>query len=163
MQDLILDINSKTKIMEFEFWQIWLTIAFICFIMEIFIPSFILFNFGIGALVGSLVAGLGFSVEWQIAFFSAATLASFFLIRPAVRKFAYKRSDPVLTNANAMIGRLAKVTEEIDNLNNQGRVILDGDNWQARSAGNEHIGKGTTVEIIGLNSIILIVKPSSIK
>ena len=57
--------------MEFELWHIWLLIALISFIMEIFIPSFILFNFGIGALVGSLAAGLNLSIESQIVLFSS--------------------------------------------------------------------------------------------
>lgn len=144
--------------MEFELWHIWLIIALISFIMEIFIPSFVLFNFGIGAVVGSFAAGLNLSVEWQIVLFSTGTLLSFFLIRPVMKKYAYKRSDGFKTNIDAMVGRQAKVTEEIDNENNRGRVLLDGDNWQARSLHNEVIPQGTLVEITQLKSIILIVK-----
>lgn len=126
--------------------------------MEIFVPSFVLFNFGIGALVGSLAAGLNLSIEWQIVLFSAGTLLSFFLIRPVMKKYAYRRSEDVKTNTDALIGRQATVTEEISNENNRGRVLLDGDNWQARSLSNETIPAGTIVEIVQLNSIILIVK-----
>lgn len=126
--------------------------------MEIFVPSFVLFNFGIGALVGSLAAGLHLSIEWQIVFFSAGTLLSFFLVRPVMKKYAYHRSEDVKTNTDALVGRQATVTEEISNENNQGRVLLDGDNWQARSLSNETIPAGTIVEIVQLNSIILIVK-----
>ena len=144
--------------MEFELWHIWLIIALILFIMEIFIPSFVLFNFGIGAVVGSLAAGLNLSLEWQIVLFSVATLMSFFLIRPVMKKYAYKRSDGFKTNLDAMVGRQAKVTEEIDNENNRGRVSLDGDIWQAHSLNNEIIPTGTTVEIVQLKSIVLIVK-----
>ena len=144
--------------MEFELWHIWLIIALILFIMEIFIPSFVLFNFGIGAVVGSMAAGLNLSLEWQIVLFSVATLMSFFLIRPVMKKYAYKRSDGFKTNLDAMIGRQAKVNEEIDNENNRGRISLDGDIWQARSLNNEIIPTGTTVEIVQLKSIVLIVK-----
>lgn len=126
--------------------------------MEIFIPSFILFNFGIGALVGSLAAGLDLSPEWQIVLFSSGTLLSFFLVRPVMKKVAYKYSEGRKTNVDAMIGRLAKVTENISNENHRGRVLLDGDNWQARSLDNDEIPAGTTVEIVQLNSIVLIVK-----
>lgn len=126
--------------------------------MEIFIPSFVLFNFGIGAVLGSFAAGLNLSLEWQIVFFSAGTLLSFFLIRPAMKKYAYRRSDGFKTNIDAMVGRQATVTEEISNENNRGRVSLDGDIWQARSQSNEVIPAGTPVEIVQLNSIILIVK-----
>lgn len=144
--------------MEFEFWHIWLLIALICFIMEIFIPSFVLFNFGIGALVGSLAAGISLSAEWQVVLFSSGTLMSFFLIRPAMKKYAYKRAHDIKTNVDAMVGRRAIVTEAIDNLTNLGRVSLDGDIWQARSHSNESIPAGTPVEIVQVNSIILTVK-----
>lgn len=144
--------------MEFELWHIWLIIALITFIMEIFIPSFVLFNFGIGAVVGSFAAGLNLSVEWQIVLFSAGTLMSFFLIRPVMKKYAYQRSDGYKTNLDAMIGRTAKVTEEISNENNRGRVSLDGDTWQARTQNNEIVPAGTLVEIVQLNSIIVIVR-----
>ncbi len=144
--------------MEFELWHIWLIIALICFIMEIFIPSFVLFNFGIGAVIGSFAAGLNLSLEWQIVLFSSGTLMSFFLVRPAMKKFAYKRTQGFKTNMEAMVGRQATVSEEISNENNRGRVSLDGDIWQARSQNNEIIAQGTLVEIVQLNSIILIVK-----
>ncbi len=144
--------------MEFELWHIWLIIALILFIMEIFVPSFVLFNFGIGAVVGSFAAGLNLSTEWQIVFFSLGTIMSFFLIRPVMMKFAYKRSDGFKTNVDAMVGREAKVIEEINHENNQGRISLDGDIWQARSLGNEVIPSGSFVEIVQLKSIVLIVK-----
>ncbi len=147
--------------MNFEFWHIWLIIALICFIMEIFIPSFVLFNFGIGALAGSLVAGLELSIEWQIIVFSAGTLISFFTIRPAMKKFAYQRSDNTLTNVHAMIGRQAKVIETIDNDNNRGRVVMDGDEWKAKSLTNEQIPANSAVEIVQIDSIILTVKTIS--
>lgn len=144
--------------MEFEFWHIWLLIALLSFIMEIFIPSFVLFNFGIGALVGSLAAALNLSVEWQIVLFSLGTLMSFLLVRPVMKRWAYRRSGDYRSNVDAMIGRIARVSEEISNENNRGRVTLDGDIWQARSLDNELIPEGASVEIVQINSIILIVK-----
>jgi membrane protein implicated in regulation of membrane protease activity len=145
--------------MEFEAWHIWLIIAFICLIMEIFLPSFILFNFGVGAFIGSLAAGLGASVEIQIVLFSVGTLLSFVLIRPVVKRYGYKRSAHVATNVDAMPGKKARVVEPIDNLKNLGRVALDGDDWRARSLNDEIIEAGTIVEIVKIESITLFVKP----
>jgi membrane protein implicated in regulation of membrane protease activity len=144
--------------MEFELWHIWLMIALIAFILEIFIPSFVLFNFGIGSLVGSLAAGLNLSLEWQIVLFSMGTLVSFVLVRPVMKKYAYKRSMEYKSNVDAIIGRIAQVSEDISNENNRGLVMLDGDVWQARSCNNQLIPKGTLVEVVQVNSIILIVK-----
>lgn len=129
--------------------------------MEIFIPSFVLFNFGVGALLGSLAAGLNMPLEWQIVCFSIGTLVSFFLIRPIMKKYAYRRSDNSKTNVDAMVGRRALVTDDISNENNTGLVSLDGDIWKARALNNEIIPKGTFVEIVQVNSIVLFVKPAS--
>jgi len=146
--------------MEFELWHIWLITALIFFIMEIFIPSFVLFNFGIGALIGSLAAGFNLAPEWQILLFSLGTLSSFFLVRPVMRKYAYLKSMDYKSNVDALVGRFAEVIEDINNKNNQGLISLDGDIWKARSHFNCIIPKGTLVEIVQINSIILIVKTS---
>lgn len=145
--------------MNFDIWQIWLLLAIVCFILEIFIPSFVVFNFGIGALLATLAAGINFSLEWQIVFFSVGTLTSFFLIRPVMIKWFYKKSHAVKTNTEAMQGRIGVVSETIDNLNNRGRVQLDGDDWKARSVNNEIITNGTSVEIVKTESILIIVTP----
>lgn len=146
--------------MNFDVWHIWLLIAFICLILEIFIPSFVIFNFGVGAFLGALAAVIGLSMEWQIIFFSIGTLSSFFLVRPVMKRWFYKKSDLVKTNIDAMAGRTGIVTETIDIKNNTGRVQLDGDDWKAKSENNEVIPVGTSVEIIKNESILLIVKSS---
>lgn len=145
--------------MEFDIWHIWLLTAIVCLILEIIVPSFVVFNFGVGALLATIAAGINLSIEWQIVFFSIGTLTSFFLVRPVMIKWFYKKSDTIKTNIAAMHGRTGLVTETIDNLNNTGRVQLDGDDWKARSLNNEIITKGTPVEIIKTESILLIVTP----
>ncbi len=146
--------------MNFDIWQIWLLGAIICLILEIFIPSFVVFNFGVGAILATLAAVLNLPVEWQIIFFAAGTLTSFFLIRPVMMKWFYKKSDPVKTNIDAIHGRIGIVSETIDNRKNTGRVQLDGDDWKARSLTDESIEKGTSVEIIKTESILIIVTPT---
>lgn len=144
--------------MEFEIWHIWLMVAIVFFTLEIFIPSFIVINFGVGALFATLIAAAGGSLQWQLFFFSIFTLASFFSIRPILKKWAYKRSDKVETNVNAMIGRTGIVTEKIDAAKNTGLVKIDGDIWQAITADGGVIGPGTIVQVVKLDSIILTVK-----
>ena len=144
--------------MEFEIWHIWLIVSIVFFILEIVLPSFVVFNFGVGALFATLVAGLGGSVQWQLFVFSIATLISFFLIRPALKRWAYRRSDKVETNMNALVGRKGIVSEKIDQQNNTGRILVDGDDWKAVSADGSVIEKNKQVEIIKVNSIVMEVK-----
>ncbi|MBN1768971.1 MAG: NfeD family protein [Prolixibacteraceae bacterium] len=144
--------------MEFEIWHIWLMVSITFFILEIFIPSFVVFNFGIGALVAALAAAIELNLQWQILFFSIATLASFFSIRPVLKKWAYKRSHAVRTNATALIGRIGKVIETIDTKQNTGLVKIDGDVWQAKTDEAEQIKIGQSVEVTAIDSIVLHVK-----
>ncbi len=144
--------------MEFEVWHIWLIASVLLFILEIILPSFVVFNFGIGALVAYLVAGLGGSPQWQVLFFSLATLMSFFLIRPALKKWAYRRSDKIETNMTGLVGKKGVVVETIDPGKNTGRIVIDGDNWLARSHDSSVIGIHTRVVVTRVDSIVMEVK-----
>jgi membrane protein implicated in regulation of membrane protease activity len=141
--------------MEFEIWHIWLLASIVFFILEIVIPSFVVFNLGVGALAATLTAAVGLAVEWQLLLFSAGTISSFFLIRPALKKWAFRRSDKTETNVNAMIGRKGVATETIDASKNTGRVKLDGDDWKARSKDGSIIHNGELVVICNVESIVV--------
>ena len=74
-------------------------------------------------------------------------------------RYAYKKSKHIKTNAEALVGRTGVVSVRIDNALNQGRVAIDGDDWKAIAEANEVIDVGTKVQIMRLESIIVIVKP----
>ena len=73
-------------------------------------------------------------------------------------KFLDRKSKDVKTNADALVGRRAVVSERIDAAQHTGRVAVDGDDWKAIAADGSVIEKGTEVEIVKLGSIILTVK-----
>jgi membrane-bound ClpP family serine protease len=50
------------------------------------------------------------------------------------------------------------VIDEINNEINKGRVLIDGDTWRSKSLNNEIIKKNSTVQIVKIESTILIVK-----
>ena len=145
--------------MEFEVWHYWLIGSIVFFILEIIIPSFVVFNLGVGALFAALAATLNMSIEWQIFVFCLFTILSFFLIRPTLLKWAYNRSHQINTNVDAYVGRQAVVVDEINPSDEKGSVKLDGSVWQARSADGSVIPSGKTVQIIKVDSIVFEVKP----
>ena len=73
-------------------------------------------------------------------------------------KFVDRKSKDVKTNADALVGKRAVVSESIDAAQHTGRVAVDGDDWKAVSEDGSVIEKGTEVEIVKLDSIILTVK-----
>ena len=91
-------------------------------------------------------------------FILIGTALAFMTVRPLVYKFFYKKENEVKTNAEALIGRKAIVSERIEGELHPGRVKVDGDDWKAISLDAEPIEVGEAVEITALNSIIVTVK-----
>ena len=145
--------------MDISVWQIWIIIAILFFILEIFVPTFFAAGLAIGCIFSALVSYFGFGIKIQLIAFSIGTLASFFGVRPFMLKYAYSKRDNLKTNVDALIGKIGKVTVIIDNSQNTGRVIVEGDDWKAETENNEIVDIGGKVEILKVNSTILIVKP----
>jgi membrane protein implicated in regulation of membrane protease activity len=143
-----------------ETWHILLTLGVIAFIAEIFTAGFISGAIGIGFIVAAIGNLIGLGTEWQLLFFAFGVAVTYFLIRPIMTKYGYRKSN-VKTNQDALINRNGTVTEEINNLKNSGRIKIDGDDWKARSLNNELIQVGTIVTVVEIESIVLIVKPLS--
>ena len=71
----------------------------------------------------------------------------------------YLNVNRTRTNAESLIGKEAVVTQTIENLKNQGQVIVGGIEWTARTGDNETvIEKDTVVEIERIEGVKLIVK-----
>ena len=141
-----------------EIYQYWLVAAIILVIVEICTAGFGSICFAIGAGFSSLVAGLGGSFVWQIVVFAVVSLLTFMFLRPIVIRWLDRKSKDVKTNADALVGRKGIVSERIDAVQHTGRVAIDGDDWKAVSADGSVIEKGTSVEILKIDSIILTVK-----
>jgi membrane protein implicated in regulation of membrane protease activity len=144
--------------MNIEIWHIWIIISILLFIIEIFAPTFLAISLAIGCLTSGIVAYFGFDLKIQLIAFSFGTLISFFGVRPIMLKYFHKNSDEVKTNTDALVGRTGRVIDTIDYSKNQGRIMIDGDNWRAETENNEIINEGEQIEVIKVNSTILIVK-----
>ena len=141
-----------------EVYLIWLIVAIALVIFEICSATFGAICFAIGAGFSALAAGLGAGITWQIIIFAVVSLLTFIFLRPFMLKFMDKRSKDVKTNAEALIGRKGIVSERIDAEQHTGRVAIDGDDWKAVSEDGSIIEKGVSVEIVKMDSIIVIVK-----
>lgn len=141
-----------------EIYQYWLVAAIALIIFEICSATFGAICFAIGAGFSALVAGLGGNFTWQIVVFAVVSLLTFIFLRPVAIRWLDSKSKEVKTNADALIGRKGIVSERIDAAQHMGRVAIDGDDWKAVSADGTVIEKGTSVEIIKIDSIILTVK-----
>ena len=141
-----------------EVWHIWVIVALIFVIVEIFTSGFAVMCISFGCLFGAAASALDWDVKWQLLAFAIGTVLAFMTVRPLVYKFFYKKSHEVKTNVDALVGRRAVATERIEGELHPGRVKVDGDDWKAVSLGAEPIEVGDAVEITAINSVILTVK-----
>ena len=144
--------------MDLETWHIWIIIAIILFIAEIFTPAFLAASLAIGCIFAGIVSSMDFGINIQLIAFSAGTLVSFFGIRPFILKVGHNKNGDLKTNVHALVGKTGKVTVTIDNRINRGRVMVEGDDWRAETANDEILLAGEKVEILKIDSTILIVK-----
>jgi membrane protein implicated in regulation of membrane protease activity len=144
--------------MEFEIWHIWIIVAVLLFIVEIFTPAFLAACLAIGCIFAGIFSSMDFGIKIQLLTFSFGTLLSFFGVRPFILKYGHKKSGDLKTNVHALVGKIGKVTVTIDNSQNQGRIIVEGDDWKAETENNEILNAGEKVEILRVDSTILTVK-----
>ena len=141
-------------------WQIWLIIAGLFFIGEIATVGFLIFWFGVGALVAMLISFFTSNVIIQTSVFVISSAILLFATKPFVKKFIDVKSTN--TNAFSIIGKKALVRKEI-NYNSVGQIKINGEIWSAESENNEIIPEGSEVEIVKINGVKAIVKPIEIK
>ena len=87
-------------------------------------------------------------------------MLSLLFIRPSALKYLHRNADDRLSNADALMGREGRVSQDIA-AGAHGRVAIDGDDWKAVSADGQPIAKGTAVRVVDRDSIILTVQPIS--
>ena len=136
-------------------WQVWAVVAVVCLILELSSGDFFIICFSIGAVFAVVGAALGLSVYWQLFGFAVFSLLSIFFVRPVALRYLHKNEPNRASNADALLGRIGKVTEAVKEGSN-GYVQIDGDLWKAVS--NMDIPVGTSVRVIGRESTIITVE-----
>ena len=138
-------------------WLLWCVVTFVCLILELTSGDFFVTCFAIGGLVAIVSAVIGLPFWLQVLIWAAFSVLSIKLIRPRLLKALHKGGDHRVSNADALIGRVGTVIEEI-RPGGSGYVQVDGDQWKAVSDDPEPIHKGEKVKIVSRESIIVKVK-----
>lgn len=112
--------------------------------------------FALGALCTLITVGLGASIKLQALIFLSVSGLSMLLLRPLVKKFL--QPGHLATNANSLIGKIALVTETVDNITNVGEVKIQGQHWSAVSAHDIVIPADTKVRILEIQGVRLFVE-----
>ncbi len=140
--------------------MIWFIIGLVLFLLELVVPGFVIFFFGVGAWVTALVcliADPGVNLQ-AIIFVVVSVLALLGLRRIITKKFFYSKDNRSEAVEDEFTGKEATAIGDFGP-DKRGKVEFKGTQWKAES-GSE-IKAGQTVIIIEKESFKLIVEPKN--
>ncbi len=135
----------------------WLVLLIVLLGIEIITVGLTTIWFAGGSLVALLVYGLGLDFVWQILAFIIVSLVLLIFTRPLAMK--YINVNKLKTNYEGVIGKVVRLTEDVNNINGTGTTIINGVEWTARSKDDDiNIPKGTIVKVVDIKGVKVIVE-----
>ena len=136
---------------------IWLVIFVVLLGIEIATMALTTIWFAAGALAAFALSFTSLGTAAQLAAFVVVSFVALFLVRPFAKK--YINGDITKTNADSLVGKQARITSVVDNLNATGAAVVGGQEWTARSVRDDIvIQEGTIVTIKKIQGVKLIVE-----
>jgi len=136
-------------------FYVWLTIAVIFTIVEIFTAGFFYACFAAGAVAAWITTIFTGNGIIQILVFCLVSVG----LIPLTRSFARRVTDESVpqAGADALVGAIVVVTETIKSDHEQGKVLIQGQEWIAESS--QAIAKGAKARIASVKGARLVIKP----
>ena len=139
---------------------IWLGLLVLFGILEAATVALVSLWFMAGSLAALIAALCGAGLPVQVGVFLAVSALLLACLRPLVRRYVTPRITA--TNADSVIGKVAVVTEAVDNIAAQGAVKVGGVVWTARSSTERPIPAGTQVRVDRIEGVKLFVTPAEV-
>jgi inner membrane protein len=139
---------------------VWFIVGLGLFLLELVIPGFVIFFFGLGAWVAALSCLLGEpGTNLQIIIFAVASVLSLVGLRKIMqKKFFYSKGTESDDVEDEFTGKEALSKSEFGGIK-KGKVEFKGTTWDSESS--SEIREGERVIIIKKDSFKLIVEPKN--
>lgn len=135
----------------------WMTVFLALLGLEMIQKSLTTIWFAGGALAAMAVNTLGAGFSGQMAAFLIVSCALLAFTRPWAMKYVNKKR--IKTNYESMIGKVIKITERVDNLNQTGKSVVDGQEWTVRTKNEREIlEKGEVAKVVEVSGVKLMVE-----
>lgn len=136
---------------------VWLIIGVVLFLLEMAVPGFVLFFFGLAAWLTALGSYLfGWGLNTQLGVFLASSLLCLFSLRTIVKKvFMGDTKEDSTDSILATGGEKCMVSKGI-HPPAEGQVKFSGTFWRAEA--EEAIEEGEMVTIVKQNDLLITVK-----
>ena len=138
-------------------WVIWIILAVVLGVAEIFTLTAALGLLGVAALLTAGTAALGLPVGLQLLVFALVSTAGLVVVRPIARRHI---AQPQLRRfgVEALVGKPAYVLSEVTG--REGRIRIGGEEWSARAYDETLvIPTGATVDVIEIEGATALVYP----
>ena len=137
---------------------VWFIIGLVLFLLELMLPGFVIFFFGIGAWITAILCLLThIGVNAQIIVFAITSILLLLALRRLIqKKFFYKSGDRSGAVEDEFTGKEAVAKSDFGP-DKRGKVEFKGTTWNAES--DSEIKEGQRVIIIEKESFKLIVEP----
>ncbi len=138
-----------------DVWVVWVFIAVVLGVAEVFTLTAVLGLLGAAALITSGFAAIGLPVPLQLLVFAVVSAASVVVLRPVARRQVHQLRLHRF-GVDALVGRTALVVREVDGRG--GTVRIGGEDWTARSLDEDQvIPAGETVNVLQIDGATAIV------
>ena len=143
--------------MEFSlmFW-IWVAIAAVFTVAEIFTAGFFLFPFAVGAGASALISFLGLPSWLQWICFLGLSGVLVLASRRLADRFSHEPPEKV--GVDRLIGQTGFVIEPIDPVTDSGRVRIEKDEWRAASVDDFKIDANVKIRVVRVEGAHLVIE-----
>lgn len=135
-------------------FYIWLTLAIIFTLVEIFTTGFFYACFAVGALAAWGASLISPSPVWQLVVFCLVSVG----LIPVTRLFARRVTDESIPQggADALVGLQGVVLEDIAPHENLGKIRVDNQEWRASAV--DDIKAGSKIKVVAVKGATLVVE-----
>lgn len=135
----------------------WLAAMIILIVIEIITVGLTTIWFAIGAMVAVVVTLLGGGWLLQVTVFLLISFGMLLFTRPLAMK--YINVHRTKTNYEGIIGKVVRVTKDIDNVNETGSAVVNGQEWSVRTTpAGAVIPAGSLAKVVDIKGVKLIVE-----
>ncbi|MEU6521498.1 NfeD family protein [Streptomyces sp. NPDC046924] len=140
-----------------DLWLIWLIVAAVLAVAEIFTLTAALGMLSVAALVTAGSAAIGLPPAFQLVVYAVVASITVLFVRPLAVRHVLK-PPTARFGVDALVGKAAYVVSEVTG--SGGRVRIDGEEWTARAYDETLvIPSGATVDVIEISGATAFVYP----
>lgn len=138
-------------------YLIWLGLFILLIIIELATVGLTTIWFAGGALMAMAADLLGADILAQVLIFLAVSCVLLIFTRPWAMKHLNRKR--VKTNYESEIGKIIKISEKVDNLNQTGKSVVNGQEWTVRSKDDRILlEEGSLAKVVTVSGVKLIVE-----